>query len=393
MLPGMATYAPPTAQRGLFEPEHNDYRESFRKFVAAEVLPHLDRWEQEQIIDRDVFTKAAKHGFLAMEVPEEYGGPGVPDWRFNAVLNEEVAYNGVGAAFAGPMIHTDICIPYLMASATAEQKQRWLPELAAGEKILAIAMTEPGTGSDLAGIQTRAVRDNGDYVINGAKTFITNGILADMVIVAARTSDDKHGGLSLFVVERGMPGFERGKQIEKIGQHASDTSELFFNDCRVPAENLLGDEGSGFLQLVSRLVPERLTLAVGSIAGAELALAITLDYVKERKAFGRPIGSFQHSRFLLAELKTKIEVTRAFVDRTIQRYVDGTCTVEEAAMAKWWTTDLLCEVTDAGLQLHGGYGYTKEYKIGQAWVDARITKIYAGTNEIMKELIGRTMGL
>ncbi len=409
----MAVVTPPVGQRDLFEPEHHDYRDSFRKFLAAEVLPHVDQWERDQIVSRELFTKAAAHGFLAMEVPERYGGSGVSDWRFNVVLGEEIAYSGVGAAFAGPLLHTDVCLPYLMASATDEQRERWLPGIASGERILAIAMTEPGTGSDLAAIQTRAVKDGEDYVLNGAKTFITNGILADLVIVAARTSDDKqpddscaaqsgeagrrargrHEGLSLFIIEREMEGFTRGRQIEKLGQHASDTAELFFDDVRVPAENLLGAEGSGFLQLVSRLVPERLTLAVGATAGCEAAFAQTLEYIKQRKAFGRPIGSFQHSRFLMAELKTKIEITRAFVDRTIQRYVDGTATVEEAAMAKWWTTDLLCAVTDAGLQLHGGYGYTKEYAIGRAWVDARITKIYAGTNEIMKELIGRTMGL
>jgi acyl-CoA dehydrogenase len=389
----MALVAPPVAQRDLFEPEHHDYRESFRKFLAAEVLPHVDQWERDQIVPRELFRKAAAHGFLAMEVPERYGGSGVADWRFNVVLGEEIAYNGVGAAFAGPLLHTDVCLPYLMTSATDDQRERWLPGVASGERILAIAMTEPGTGSDLAAIQTRAVRDGEDFVLNGVKTFITNGILADLVIVAARTSEDKHAGLSLFIVEREMEGFTRGKQIEKLGQHASDTSELFFDDVRVPAANMLGAEGTGFLQLVSRLVPERLTLAVGAIAGCEAAFATTLGYIKERKAFGRPIGSFQNSRFVMAELKTKIEITRAFIDRTIQRYVDGTATVEEAAMAKWWTTDLLCAVTDAGVQLHGGYGYTKEYAIGRAWVDARITKIYAGTNEIMKEMIGRTMGL
>ncbi len=389
----MTTIAPPAVRRDLFEPEHNDYRESFRKFLAREVTPNVEQWERDEIVPRELFTKAAAHGFLAMEVPERYGGPGVPDWRFNVVLGEEIAYTGVGSAFGGPMLHTDVCLPYLTASATAEQRERWLPGVASGERILAVAMTEPGTGSDLAAIQTRAKRDNGDYILNGAKTFITNGINADLVIVAARTSDDKHGGLSLFVVERGMEGFERGKQIEKLGQHASDTSELFFNDVRVPEENRLGEEGSGFLQLVGRLAPERLTLAVTAMAGCEAALEITLAYVKERRAFGKPIGSFQHSRFLLAELRTKVDISRAFVDRTIGRYVAGTATVEEAAMAKWWTTDLLCEVTDAGVQLHGGYGYTREYAIGRAWVDARVTRIYAGTNEIMKELIGRTMGL
>jgi alkylation response protein AidB-like acyl-CoA dehydrogenase len=254
-------------------------------------------------------------------------------------------------------------------------------------------MTEPGTGSDLAAIKTRAKRDGDAWILNGAKTFITNGINADLVVVAARTSDDKHGGLSLFVVERGMEGFERGKQIEKLGQHASDTSELFFNDVHVPAENLLGEEGSGFLQLVSRLVPERLILAVGSMAGCEMAFDMTLQYAKERTAFGKPIGSFQHSRFVLAELSTKIEISRCFVDRCIERHCAGTLSVAEAAMAKWWVTDLLSEVTDAGVQMYGGYGYTTEYPIGQAWIDARIGRIYAGTNEIMKELIGRTLGV
>ena len=391
----MATFTSPPAapKRQLFDPEHEDYRESFAKFLQKEVVPDYDEWNAAQIVPRELFTKCAEHGFLAMEIPEQYGGNGVGDWRFNCVLAEEGIRAGVGDAMAGPMIHTDIVVPYLMNSATEEQRERWFPEIAAGTKILAIAMTEPGTGSDLAGIKTSAKRVDGGYVMNGAKTFITNGINADWVVVAARTSEEKHGGLSLFLVERGMEGFERGKQIEKLGQHASDTAELFFNDVFVPAENLLGAEGSGFFQLVARLVPERLILAVGTIAGCEMAFAMTLEYIKERKAFGRPIGSFQHSRFTMAELKTKIEITRCFVDRCIERYVAGTCAVEEAAMAKWWTTDLLGEVTDAGVQLHGGYGYTTEYPIGKAWVDARISRIYAGTNEIMKELIGRTLGL
>ena len=389
----MAVTVPPAPTRALFEPEHNDYRESYRRFLQAEVAPHYDEWEAAQLVPRELFAKCAEHGFLAIEVPEEYGGNGVPDWRFNVVLNEESVRGGVADAMAGPLLHSDVVLPYLMNACNDEQRARWLPDVAAGKKILAIAMTEPGTGSDLAGIKTSAKRDGDGYVLNGAKTFITNGINADLVVVAARTSEDKHGGLSLLAVERGMEGFERGKQIEKLGQHASDTAELFFNDVHVPAENLLGEEGSGFFQLVARLVPERLTLAVSSIAGAEMALDMTLAYVKERKAFGRPIGSFQHSRFLLAELKTKVEITRCFVDRCIERHVAGTCGVDEAAMAKWWTTDLLCEVADAGVQLHGGYGYTMEYPIGKAWIDARIGKIYAGTNEIMKELIGKTMGL
>jgi acyl-CoA dehydrogenase len=382
-----------TNRRPLFDDVHDDYRESFRKFVAAEVVPHAGEWERAQIVPRELFVKAAEHGFLAMAVGEEYGGSGADDWRFNTVLGEEAAYAGVMAAWSGPMVHNDLCLPYLLAGADEEQRRRWFPGVASGEQILAIAMTEPGTGSDLAGIKTRARRDGDGWVINGAKTFITNGINADLVITAVRTGEDPHGGLSLFVIERGMDGFERGEQIEKIGHHASDTAELFFNDCRVPAENLLGEEGSGFSQLMAHLVPERLSLASGSIAGCEAALALTLEYVKERKAFGRPIGSFQNSRFVLAELKTKIEISRAFVDRTLERYLAGACTASEAAMAKWWTTDLLSEVTDACVQLHGGYGYTTEYPIGRLWVDARLGRIYAGTNEIMKELIGRTMGL
>ncbi len=379
--------------RTIFEPEHDDYRESFRRFLEAEVVPDYPQWERDHIVPRSLFTDCAKYGFLAMEVSEEYGGSGVDDWRFNVVLAEESAWAGVAAAMAGPLIHSDIVVPYITTTATDEQRKRWLPGIASGEKILAVAMTEPGTGSDLAAIATRAKPDGDGWTINGAKTFITNGINADLVVVAARTNDDPHGGLSLLVVETETPGFERGKQIEKLGQHASDTAELFFNDVHLPAGNMLGEEGSGFMQLVARLVPERLILAVGCMSACEAALALTLDYVMERKAFGRPIGTFQHSRFTLAELRTEIEIGRCFIDRCIERYVAGTCTVQEAAMAKYWTTDLLGKVTDAGVQLHGGYGYTTEYPIGKAWVDARVSRIYAGTNEIMKELIGKTMGL
>jgi acyl-CoA dehydrogenase len=389
-VPTVSARAP---SRAIFEPEHEDYRESFARFLRAEVVPHYPEWERARIVPRELFAKCAEHGFLAMEVPERYGGPGVADWRFNVVLSEESTRAGVGDAMAGPQLHSDVVLPYLMAYADEQQKERWLPGVAAGASILAIAMTEPGTGSDLAGIKTRARRDGGDWVIDGAKTFITNGINADLVVAAVRTGEDRHGGISLFVIERGMAGFERGRQIEKLGQHASDTAELFFNEVRVPAENMLGEEGSGFRQLVSRLVPERLILAVAAIAGAEAAFETTLAYVKQRTAFGRPVGSFQHSRFVMAELRTKLELTRCFIDRCIERHVAGTCTVEEAAMAKWWTTDLLDEVTDAGVQLHGGYGYTTEYAIGKSWVDARVARIYAGTNEIMKELIGRTLGL
>ncbi|HMT04410.1 MAG TPA: acyl-CoA dehydrogenase family protein [Solirubrobacterales bacterium] len=380
-------------RREIFEPEHDDYRESFRRFLQAEVVPDFEEWSRKELVPKELFTKCAEYGFLAMDVPEEFGGSGVEDWRFNVVVAEESVWAGVADAMAGPTLHSDVVLPYILTSADEEQRKRWLPGIASGEKVLAVAMTEPGTGSDLAAISTRARKDGDGWVLNGAKTFITNGINADLVVVAARTSDDPHGGLSLFVVESEVEGFDKGKQIGKLGQHASDTAELFFNDAWVPSANMLGEEGSGFLQLVSRLVPERLTLAVSSMAGCEAALAMTVEYVKERKAFGKPIGKFQNSRFVLAELRTEIEIGRCFIDRCIARYLEGTCTVEEAAMAKWWTTELLCKTTDAGVQLHGGYGYTTEYPIGKAWVDARVGKIYAGTNEIMKELIGKTMGL
>ncbi|HEU4975701.1 MAG TPA: acyl-CoA dehydrogenase family protein [Baekduia sp.] len=389
----MAITTAPGARRPLFDDVHDDYRESFRRFLQAEVVPNHEAWSEAHIVPRELFAKAAEHGFLSMAIPEEHGGSGVDDWRFNAVLAEEAAYAGVQASWMGPMVHNDLGIPYVQAAANEEQQERWYPALAAGEKILALAMTEPGTGSDLAGITTRAKRDGDDWIINGAKTFISNGINADMVVTAVRTGDDPHRGLSMFVIERGMEGFERGQQIHKRGQHANDTAELFFNDCRVPAENMLGQEGTGFAQLMAHLVPERLGLAVGSIAACEAALDMTLEYVKERKAFGRPIGTFQNSRFVLAELQTKVTITRTFIDQVVGKFVDGTCTVQEAAMAKYWTTDLLGELTDACVQLHGGYGYTTEYKISEYWADARVNRIYAGTNEIMKELIGRSMGL
>jgi acyl-CoA dehydrogenase len=391
----MSIATPPSAtKRAIFEDEHNDYRESFATFLQREVVPHYEEYEKAGIVPRELYTKLAEHGFLAMAVPEEYGGQGVDDFRFNAVLGEEAARAMVANAYAGPQVHSDLCLPYILKGADDEQKARWLPKIASGESILAIAMTEPGTGSDLAAIKTRAVLDGDHYVINGAKTFITNGINADQVITACVTTPGKgHSGISLIVIDATSPGFARGNKIAKIGQHASDTAELFFDDCIVPAENLLGEEGTGFFQMVDKLVPERLTLAVASMAGAERALEITLDYVKERKAFGKPIGSFQNSRFVLAELQTKITISRVFIDSLIERHARNEVTVPEAAMAKYWVTDLLSEVTDKCLQLHGGYGYTEEYPISRAWVDARVNRIYAGTNEIMKELIGRTMGL
>jgi long-chain-acyl-CoA dehydrogenase len=379
---------------GLYEHEHELFRESFRAFLAQEVAPYAEAWERDGIVPRELFLKAGEHGFLGMAVPEELGGAGAADFRFNAVISEEAAYAGVASATIGVTLQNDVCLPYFLEHATAEQRRRWVPGIASGELVTAIAMTEPGAGSDLQGMQARAVRDGDGYVLNGSKTFITNGIHADLVIVAAKTDPPAGArGLSLLVVERGMDGFQRGRKLEKIGQHAQDTAELFFNDVRVPDANLLGDEGMGFLYLVSHLAQERMSIAVGALAAAEAAIAWTVDHVRERKAFGRPIGAFQHSRFVLAECRTEVTVTRAFVEQCLRRLVAGTVSAEEAAMAKWWCSDLQGRVVDRCLQLFGGYGYMLEYPIARAYTDARVTRIYGGANEIMKEIIGRSMGL
>lgn len=388
------TPLPPAPRRPIFDDDHQDYRESFRSFLNAEVVPHFAEWDAAGIAPKELSKKAGGHGFMGMAIPEEYGGPGVDDWRFNVVLTEEAVRAGVGAAMGGPMLTTDICLPYILAAGTEEQKKRWLPGVASGDTVLAIAMTEPGTGSDLAAVKTNARRDGDEYVLNGQKTFITNGQNADYVIVVAKTDPDAgHSGMSLIMVDTASEGFSRGPQIDKLGQHASDTTELFFDDVRVPVENLLGTEGSGFIQLMEKLVPERLSISVAAIAACEAAFEHTLEYVKERSAFGKPIGSFQNSRFVMAELKTEIAIGRAFIDQSIVKQCAGELSIEEAAMGKWWTTELLGKVTDKCLQLHGGYGYTHEYAISNHWVDARITRIYGGTTEIMKELIGRGMGL
>lgn len=379
--------------RRIFTAEHDEFRAMMARFVADEIVPHHDAWEREGMVPRELWAQAGAVGLLCTDVPTEYGGGGVPDFRYNAIVTEELAR--VGASGVGFPLHNDVIVPYLLAHATPEQKQRWLPSMAAGETITAIAMTEPGTGSDLAAVQTTAIaQEDGSYLLNGTKTFITNGILADLVIVVARTDPDaKHGGISLLVVERGMTGFSRGRKLDKIGLHAQDTAELVFEDVRVPADNLLGEEGQGFVYLMQALPQERLSIAVGAIAGAQGAFDGTLAYVKEREAFGRPIGSFQNSRFQLAEMKTTITIGQQFVDRCIELHNDGRLPVDEAAMAKWWTTDLLGEVVDACVQLHGGYGFMREYPIARAYTDARVTRIYGGTNEIMKEIIGRTMGI
>ncbi|HLM86532.1 MAG TPA: acyl-CoA dehydrogenase family protein [Solirubrobacteraceae bacterium] len=384
-------------RRSLFEDVHEDFRASFRTFLAREVIGEEGRygqWERDGIIPREVLAMAGRGGFLGMAVPERYGGAGAEDFRFNVIVGEETQRAGVGGLGLGMSVHSDICLPYFLTYCDQRQRERWLEGLASGEMIAAIAMTEPGIGSDLAGMSTSAIRDGDHYVVNGAKTFITNGIHADLVIVAAKTDpSERHRGISLLVVERGMDGFERGRKLEKIGQHAQDTAELSFADVRVPVENLLGSEGEGFRHLVSNLPQERLSIAAAGVAAAEAALGWTLEYVRERHAFGQPIGSFQASRFTLAEIHSEVQIARVFVDRCAQALNSGELTAEDAAMAKWWCTELQGRVVDRCVQLFGGYGYMHEYPIARAFVDARVTRIYGGANEIMKEIVGRSLGL
>ena len=380
-------------RRALYDDEHEAFRDSFRSFLESRVVPQYAQWERDGIVPRKVFREAGDLGFLGMEIPEEHGGGGVSDFRFNAVIAEEIARTGTVSV--GINLHNDICVPYFLAYANDEQRARWLPGLASGELIAAIAMTEPGTGSDLAGIGTTATLDGDHYVLNGSKTFISNGHNADLVIVAARTErdTDRHGGLSLIVVERDTPGFERGRNLEKIGMHAQDTAELFFDNSRVPTANLLGKPGSGFHSLVSNLAQERMTIAVASVASAAQALEWAIRYVQERRVFGRAVGSYQNTRFVLASIKTEVEVMQAFVDSCVAELVAGTLTPERAAMAKLAASELQGTATDRCLQLFGGYGYMTEYPIARAYVDARIGRIYGGTSEVMREIIGRSMGL
>jgi alkylation response protein AidB-like acyl-CoA dehydrogenase len=384
-------------KRSLFEDVHEDFRASFRTFLEREVIGAEGRygeWERAGIVPREVFALAGRGGFLGMAVPERHGGDGAEDFRFNLIIGEETQRAGVGSLGLGMSVHTDICLPYLLSYCTEPQRERWLGGVASGELIAAIAMTEPGIGSDLAAMSTSARREGEHYLVNGTKTFITNGINADLVIVAVKTDpSQRHRGISLVVVERGMEGFERGRKLEKIGQHAQDTAELSFADVRVPVENLLGQEGEGFRYLVSNLPQERLSIAATAVAAAEAALTWTLEYVRERHAFGQPIGSFQSSRFTLAELHGETQIARVHVDRCAQALNAGELTAEDAATAKWWCTDLQGRVVDRCVQLFGGYGYMLEYPIARAFADARVTRIYGGANEIMKEIVGRSLGL
>jgi alkylation response protein AidB-like acyl-CoA dehydrogenase len=381
-------------RRSLFEPEHADFRESVRRFVAEEITPHQAQWELDGIVPRELFAKAADKGMLAMQVPDRYGGVGIEDFRFNQIVSEELGVAGTGGTGLGLTLHNDVCLPYFLEYCSAEQRDRWLPGIAAGTLITAIAMTEPEMGSDLAGLRTTAIRDGDEYVVNGSKTFITNGINSDLVITAVKTDpSQRHAGISLLVLERGMDGFERGRNLEKVGQHSQDTAELFFSDVRVPVENRLGEEGMGFRYMTFNLAQERLSIALAGLAAARGALDITIEYVKQRTAFGQTIGSFQNSRFVLAEMATEVELATTFCDQAVLALNRGELTPEDAAMAKWWTTELQGRVVDRCVQLHGGYGYMLEYPIARAFVDARVTRIYGGTTEIMKEIIGRSLGV
>jgi alkylation response protein AidB-like acyl-CoA dehydrogenase len=380
--------------RAIFESDHDLFRETARRFVETEITPNVAKWEAAGKVDKEMFRKAGQTGLLGMAVPEEYGGGGVDDFRFNAVIVEEVM---AADAFASGMcitLHNDVVLPYFLELATEEQRERWFPGLASGELMGAIAMTEPGAGSDLAGIQTTAIRDGDTYVVRGAKTFITNGINSDLIVTAVKTDPEgRHSGISLLVIEDGMEGFSRGRNLEKIGLHAQDTAELFFDEVRVPAGNLLGEEGMGFTHLMHNLPQERLSLAVGSIAHAQTAFNWTLDYVKERHAFGQPIGGFQTVKHAMAEMRTGLDVAQTYVDSQIMALNEGRLSAEDAAKAKWWVTELENEVISRCLQLFGGWGYMEEYPIARAFRDARVQTIYGGTNEIMKEIIGRSLGL
>ncbi len=380
--------------RTLFTPDHESFRDSFRKFLEQEVAPHHEQWEEQGFVDRAVWNKAGENGFLCTSMPEEYGGAGA-DKLFSVIEMEELGragFSGIGFS-----LHSEIVAPYILHYGTDAQKQKYLPKLASGEMVSAIAMSEPAAGSDLQGIKSRAVRDGDHYVLNGSKTFITNGWHADLVIVVAKTNPNEGAkGTSLFLVERGMPGFEKGKRLKKVGLKAQDTSELFFNDVHLPLDSLLGGaafENRGFICLMEELPWERLQIAVTAISSAQAAIEWTTTYVKERKAFGQPIGNFQNTRYKLAELQTEVQIAQVFLDKCTELLMEKKLDTATASMAKYWCTDLQCKVMDECVQLHGGYGYMWEYAVARAWADGRVQRIYGGTNEIMKELISRSIGL
>jgi alkylation response protein AidB-like acyl-CoA dehydrogenase len=378
--------------RTIFDDVHQQFRATFRSWLDKEVVPNHEKWEEEGITPRELWLEAGKHGFLGLTVPEAFGGGGTDDYHFAAIMAEEIGYTGVIGSGNGITLHNDIVLPYFLELANDEQKSRWLPGMVTGDVIGALGITEPNTGSDVAGIRTTGVKKGGTFVVNGAKTFISNGINSDVVITVCRTDPEKgHRGISLLVVERDMKGFERGRNLDKLGMHAQDTAELFFTDVEVPAENLLGEEGMGFVYLMTNLAQERLGIAVGAIAVADAALKWTLEYTRERKAFGQSISQFQNSKFLLAELATEIQIAQVYVDRCVELHCEKKLSAEQAAAAKFWCTELQNKVVDRCLQLHGGYGYMREYPIARAWADSRIQTIYGGTSEIMKEIVGRSI--
>ena len=378
--------------RIIFDDDHNAFREAVRGFVAQELTPHAERFREEHGLDRAFWKAAGAQDLLGISVPGEYGGSEIEDFRFNMIAGEELAREGMGpnSCFG---IHTDISAPYLIELSTEEQKQRWLPGFCSGELVAAIGMTEPGVGSDLAALRTSGVRDGDEWVINGAKTFITNGGSADLIIAAVRTAGPGAKGVSMIVIPTDAPGFERGNKLNKIGQPESDTAELFFNDCRVPYENLLGEEGAGFIYMMERLAQERLSCAVGNIAHARYAFEHTLAYVQDRRAFGQPIGRFQNSQFKLAEVDTELDAAQAYIDHCVTLHNAKQLTAVDAAKVKLLSSEVQGRVIDTCVQLHGGYGYMEEYFVGRAYVDARVTRIWAGSNEIMKLVIGRNLGI
>ena len=379
-------------ERTVYAPEHEQFRAAFRSWLDKEVVPNHERWEKAGIAPRELWRSAGDLGFLGYHVPEQYGGGGVDDYKFGAVMQEEVSDTGVIGSINGMTLHNDIVLPYYLSLANEEQKARWLPKMVTGEYIGAIAITEPNTGSDMAGVRTTAVKKGGAYVVNGAKTFISNGINSDLVLTVCRTDPEAgHRGFSILVLERGMKGFERGRNLDKLGMHAQDTAELFFDNVEVPEENVLGEPGMGFMYLTTNLAQERFGMAIGAVAVAKAALRWTIEYTRERKAFGQSISGFQNTKFVLAELHSEVQMASAYVDRCLDLHCEGKLTVEQAAAAKFLTTELQNKVVDRCLQLHGGYGYMTEYPIARAWADSRIQTIYGGTSEIMKEIVGRAI--
>ncbi len=372
--------------------EHRMFRDALRRYLAKEVIPHVEEWEEAGIVPREAWKKMGEQGFLAMSVPEEYGGLGA-DFLYSVIVTEEMTRTN-HSGLAAPL-HSDIIVPYIVAFASEEQKHKYLPGCISGDIITAIAMTEPNAGSDLAGMKTTAVEQGDEIVLNGQKTFISNGINCDLLVIAARDpgAENPHAAVDLFLVEAGTPGFEKGKQIKKIGWHSQDTAELYFTDCRIPKANRLGDKGTGFQKLMMKLQHERLVCAIGAVAAAEYMLEITIQYCKERTAFGRPLTKFQNTQFEIVEMATETRLGRTFVDKLIADHMEGKNIVVDVSMAKYWTTEMASRVADRCLQLFGGYGYCEEYPIARAWRDIRVTRIFAGTNEIMKTIAARFMGL